>query len=70
MLLYPASAAGEDFLAARENIVERILKVCRGFSELLSDLIHELLIALLDLFFEELLERAVTQSFFFLLWEV
>lgn len=53
-LLYPASPAGEDLLSAGENVVERVLKVCRGFGELASDLFDEFLIALLDLFAEKL----------------
>ena len=50
-------------MAARENLVQRILKVGRRIGELLSDLIDILLEALLDLLAEEIFERAVTQTF-------
>jgi hypothetical protein len=42
----------------------------RGICELLSDLKHVLVVALLYLFLEELLERAIAQPFFALLREV
>ena len=57
--LYPVARRSEDLLSTRENIVERILKVRRRVRELTPHLTKILLIALLNLFFEQLLEGAI-----------
>ena len=44
----------EDLLAAGENVVERVLKMNGRLSELAADLIDIFLVALLDLFSEQL----------------
>ena len=57
------SADQNSFLARRRGFVQRVLKMRRRFGELPPDLIDVLLVALLDLFLEELLQRAVAQAF-------
>ena len=52
----------EQFFAARENVVQRILKVRGGPGEVTSNLIDIFLVALLDLVPEQRLERPVAQS--------
>src|SRR3954462_1149243 len=69
-LLYPALATREDLLAVREDVIQGILEVRRRLRKLLSDLPHKFLVALLDLFLEQLLQRPIAQSFFLLLREI
>ena len=65
---YPARS--EHFLPAGEDVIQRVLKVRRGFGELATDLLHVFLVALLNLLLEELLECAIPYSFLALLWKV
>ena len=57
-------------MSAGEKIVEGFLEVRGVLRDLAADLIDVLLVALLDLFPKNLLERAVAEPFFSLLWEV
>ena len=54
----------EQPLTAGENLVQRFLKMLRGFREVLAHLLHVLLVTLLYFITEELLQRAGTQPFF------
>ena len=53
----------EHLATGGENLVQRILKVCRGIRELSAHLIDVLFVTLLDLFLEKLAECAVAQTF-------
>src|SRR5690606_26174268 len=59
-----STSSSEESLAAGKNVVQRILEVRRTLGELLADLLHILLVALLDLLLEELAQSAVTHSGF------
>src|SRR5260221_7661193 len=52
----------EHLLTAGEDFVERVGEVRRALGELFADLHHVLLVALLDLFLESRLERAVLEA--------
>ena len=60
----------EQLATRGENLVQRILKVCRRIRELSADLIDVLFATLLDLFLEKLAESAVAQAFLAPLWKV
>src|SRR5687768_385768 len=60
----------EELLAPREHVVEGVLKVRRALGELATHLVHVFLVALLDLFPEKLLQRAVAQTLLALLGKV
>jgi hypothetical protein len=56
-------ARSEQSLSAGKDLVQRILKMRRRFRKILPHLIDVFLVALLDLFAKQLLERAITQPF-------
>ena len=70
LLLYPALVARENLLAASEDVIESIGEMRRRLGELLTDLIDEFFVALLDLLLEELLEGPVAQTFHLFLREI
>ena len=53
----------KELLTGCQDLVQRFLKVGRRFRKLASDLIHIFLIALLDLFAKQILERTIAKSF-------
>src|SRR5437762_8646269 len=67
-LVYPARL--KNLLPSGENVVQRLLEMRRRFGELASHLLDVLLIALFDLFTEELLERAIANALVSTLREV
>ena len=67
---YPGAGRSKRFLATCKKVVQRILKMWGALGELLPDLSHVLLVALLNLFLEELLQRPVPEPFLPLLWEI
>lgn len=60
----------EHFLSTRKDVIKGILKMRRRLSKFATHLEHVFFIALLNLIFEELLERAVPESFLALLGEI
>ena len=59
----PPASCLEDLLTPSEDFVQRIAKMVRRLGELLSNLVRVFLIALLDLFPENLLQRPVPHAF-------
>jgi hypothetical protein len=53
----------EQSLSAGKDLVQRILKMRRGFRKILPHLVDVFLVALLDLFAKQFLERAIAQAF-------
>src|SRR5690348_1878571 len=60
----------EDPFAAREHVVQRILKMRGALGELASHLVDVFLVALLDFLAKELAQRAVAQTFAVFVGEV
>src|SRR3954469_16221888 len=56
-----SAARLENLLARREDVVQRVLKVRGRFREILSDLIDEFLVTLLDLLAKDLFQSAIAQ---------
>jgi len=65
-----ARLALEHRLPAGEDLIERVLEVRRAVRELSSHLLDVFLIALFDLFGEQIAQRAGAQPFFAPLWEI
>ena len=62
--VYPAERArSEQSLSAGKDLVQRILKMRRGFRKILPHLIDVFFVAFLDLFAKQFLERAIAQPF-------
>lgn len=69
-LLDPAPVSFEDFLTVRQDVVQSIGEMRRRFRELASNLIDELLIALLDFFAEQIFQRSLPYPLLLLLWKI
>jgi hypothetical protein len=60
----------EDLLAARENVIQGVLKMRRAVGELPTNLIDVLLVALFDFLPKQLLQRSIANTFIATLREV